>query len=173
MFEKYLKVKQDPEDMRRFKYKAVVNGSYYNDTSNYEVRFLIEDIDIINGTSYVGISKNNLMKQVIYLFNNLNQENIKQIVDNIVLNSYSSDDYVAITPNYIIQATGLFDNKNCLVYEGDIIKDDIGTSYAVVYDSSNSLRLENMKVPDTFITFDDIQEFEIIGNVFQGIGSVI
>ena len=77
---------------------------------------------------------------------------------------------------YIIQSTNKHDCYNTIIYEGDIIKrKDNNACYTVVWDNNeSSFVLENMKLPEAFNSLNEVSELvvEVIGNIFQGLGSV-
>ena len=174
MFEKYLRTSCTAEELLRFNYKAIISCYYYDNYNNYSKRIILNNIDL-SVQGYIGLPLESLISQVKESLIGLSAENIEQVITNIVSSSYSaSEEYVSISPEFIIQCTGKQDCKGALIYEGDVIEDkSTNMCYAVIYDNYGSLQLENMKVPDTFVSFSDLEEVEVIGNLFQGMGSVL
>lgn len=110
----------------RFKFNAVVSSYYDIDTpeeyKEVELQFYLKNVDVFC-TGEIGVDYDTLLDAVKEQSKDLTKKEIGQIMQHFEDNSNSPDcEFVSITPDKIIQCTGLKDKNDKLIYEGDIVK---------------------------------------------------
>lgn len=176
MYSKYLNPSYTTLNSKRFNFKAVVTCDYYHKLGSFYKKVILEDIDLCYNGRRIGILKDSLVEQIKSALNDIGAEAVNQIIENFQELSYSEDyNYISIEPDFIIQNTGLQSkNKLRYIYEGDIVRDSTtGTCYAVVWDNNKaSFYLQDMKDNEKVISIENSFNLEVIGNIFQNIGSI-
>lgn len=114
---------------------------YYDDDENYELK-------IKNGEfSYIPLVDNS------YCF-------YSNITDDL------ETDNLNIIP---MQFTNLYDKNNKEIYEGDIVKHDykFGNGFGVVAYYAPLFKLDSKKGTCEDFTWEDLEQFEVIGNMYE------
>ena len=109
----------------RFKFNAVVSSYYDIDTpeeyKEVEPQFYLKNVDVFC-TGEIGVDYDTLLEAVKEQSKDLTEKEIGQIMQHFEDNSNSPDcEFVSITPDKIIQCTGLKDKNGELIYEGDVV----------------------------------------------------
>ena len=163
----------------RFKFNAIVS-SYYdiNTPEEYkevEPQFYLKNVDVFC-TGEIGVDYDTLLDAVKEQSKDLTEKEIGQIMQHFEDNSNSPDcDFVTITPDKIIQSTGLKDKNGKLIYEGDIVKTNKGNIYYISFDKkSASFREEEVSTQVysgghhlTLWSEHYNQFYEVIGNIYE------
>ena len=155
----------------RFKFNAVVSSYYDIDTpkeyKEVEPQFYLKNVDVFS-TGEIGIDYDTLLETVKEQAKDLTKKEIGQIMQNFEDNSNSPDcEFVSITPDKILQSTGLKDKNGKLIYELDYIKYKKET-YKLNIDKFLGITLTNILNGD-IIVMDDLILFdcEVISNEFE------
>jgi len=74
-------------------------------------------------------------------------------------------DYVQVDPATVGQCTGLKDKNGVLIYESDIIKDDYGRNFRVVYNQQKT----QFEAAPTYSFMYSLDLCEVIGNVHENV----
>lgn len=157
----------------RFKFNAVVSGYYGIDTpknyEEFEPKFYLKNVDVINDGD-IGINRDTLEETIKQSLPNINYSEFNQIMQFFEDNSNSNDNelFLTITPDEIIQCTGLKDKNGELIYEGDIVK--WGQQiYAIIWQGSRFVLKKDIckKACDYNLSCFDGTELEIIGNIYE------
>ena len=155
----------------RFKFNAVVSSYYDIDTpeeyKEVEPQFYLKNVDVFC-TGEIGVDYDTLLEAVKEQSKDLTEKEIGQIMQHFEDNSNSPDcEFVSITPDKIIQSTGLKDKNGKLIYEGDIVKMN-NYILQIVYDKDYAcFCAENKNLIGYFRELRNINAFEIIGNIYQ------
>lgn len=156
----------------RFKFNAVVSSYYDIDTpeeyKEVEPQFYLKNVDVFC-TGEIGIDYDTLLETVKEQAKDLTEKEIGQIMKHFEDNSNSPDcEFVSITPDKIIQCTGLKDKNGKLIYEGDICKykfEEIGEQKAIIY--FNKELCSFLAKPLNDFQYVRINDCEIIGNIYE------
>lgn len=85
--------------------------------------------------------------------------------------SQSGEHLFEVKEPVFMQFTGLKDEKNNEIYEGDIISAFSGRKYIVKYDNAMfslySVEYKDMRWGNLFRLFEMNDEFEVIGNIYE------
>ena len=158
----------------RFKFNAVVSSYYDIDTpeeyKEVEPQFYLKNVDVFS-TGEIGIDYDTLLETVKEQAKNLTKKEIGQIMQHFEDNSNSPDcEFVTITPDKIIQSTGLKDKNGKLIYMGDVVKDDATNSIYKVGEKKCAIYLENDEYIGYFhelsMAFAE-KRLEVIGNIYE------
>lgn len=102
----------------RFKFKAVVKGR----SIESEYRIVLSNVSVFV-TGHIGIGLEGLEEQIKEQYPNISIKELDGLLYYFFKKRpFGSEDHLPITPEVILQCTGLVDKTNSLVYEGDIVK---------------------------------------------------
>ena len=157
----------------RFKFNAVVSSYYDIDTpeeyKEVEPQFYLKNVDVFC-TGEIGVDYDTLLEAVKEQSKDLTEKEIGQIMQHFEDNSNSPDcEFVSITPDKIIQCTGLKDKNGKLIYEGDVVKSD----FNFITNTINPLRFNigNVIYSDYiagFVIANDINDYSPYKTSFFG-----
>lgn len=158
----------------RFKFNAVVSSYYDIDTpeeyKEVEPQFYLKNVDVFC-TGEIGIDYDTLLETVKEQAKDLTEKEIGQIMQHFEDNSNSPDcEFVSITPDKIIQSTGLKDKNGKLIYEGDIVEviNCRGANAVVEYNLEGAkFILKGEKFAPSALQHIRRDYFEVIGNKYE------
>lgn len=166
----------------RFLFNAVVSSYYDIDTpenyEEFEPQIYLENVDLFSDE--IGIDYDRLLDTVQKQLN-LEKPEISQVMQHFEDNSNSnSDEYVTIKPDKILQCTGLKDKNGKLIYEGDILYENMintvfpkGKYWIVEWNNNTAqffIELINKtgnSLTDTWHLARHSYDYEVIGNRYQ------
>lgn len=155
----------------RFKFNAVVSSYYDIDTPEeyreVEPQFYLKNVDVFC-TGEIGVDYDTLLEAVKEQSKDLTKKEIGQIMQHFEDNSNSPDcEFVSITPDKIIQCTGLKDKNGKLIYEGDVVEDVLMNKFVVNFNQNYlSFWLTNIKNEQSIVFYPNIN-IEVIGNIYK------
>lgn len=165
----------------RFKFNAVVSSYYDIDTpeeyKEVEPQFYLKNVDVFC-TGEISVDYDTLLEAVKEQSKDLTEKEIGQIMQHFEDNSNSPDcEFVSITPDKIIQCTGLKDKNGKLVYEGDVVIYK-GNLKVVVFDEINLCHCllwakrynPQWKSSTSGLKYDKVtktKKLEVIGNIYE------
>ena len=152
----------------RFKFNAVVSSYYDIDTpeeyKEVEPQFYLKKVDVFC-TGEIGVDYDTLLDAVKEQSKDLTEKEIGQIMQHFEDNSNSPDcEFVSITPDKIIQCTGLKDKNGKLIYEGDILNYSCLAGYSDIYTctfNNGSFLIGGLLISNTHL------KSEVIGNIYE------
>lgn len=163
----------------RFKFNAVVSSYYDIDTpenyEEFEPQFYLKNVDVFC-TREIGVDYDDLLNAVREQSKGISEKEIGQIMQHFEDNSNSPDsDFVTITPDKILQSTGLKDKNGKLVYEGDILGGIYGNLYIHWCDKCKQFQLKAQDYGCMACEGDihwcevveDNNKLEIVGNIYE------
>ena len=171
----------------RFKFRAVVKGYYYIDTSEkyeeYEPLIFLPKVDVL-GCDNIGISEEDLENEIRKQYPNIKNENVEYMLEYFKDNSYGIDTYITIEPEKIYQCTGLKDKNGKLIYEGDIVKfaEYDWSDFAfkdweqeiteIIWGGEHNypafdLKIQNFDCNGLAYIFEEGWQIEVIGNIYK------
>ena len=154
----------------RFKFNAVVSSYYDIDTpeeyKEVEPQFYLKNVDVFC-TGEIGVDYDTLLEAVKEQSKDLTEIEIGQIMQHFEDNSNSPDcDFVTITPDKILQSTGLHDKNGKLIFEGDVVKQN-NTIYSVNWCDGSFCFKDALNGKNYTIEFVMSAKLEVIGNIYQ------
>lgn len=146
----------------RFKFRALVRG-YLKLTAEQqytEIKPLIclDDILVLNG-NIISIQWLDLTKAIDQQLYYLDTREKRELIENLLKNHYHDEVCVQLTPEKILQSTGLRDKNDELIYEYDICR----------INGEGSYRLVNWDCKKLKFTIGDYssEELETFGNIYS------
>lgn len=154
----------------RFKFNAIVSSYYDIDTpeeyKEVEPQFYLKNVDVFC-TGEIGVDYDTLLDAVKEQSKDLTEKEIGQIMQHFEDNSNSPDcEFVSITPDKIIQCTGLKDKNGKLIYEGDIVKQN-NTIYNVNWFNGSFCFKDTLNGKNYTVEFVMSEKQEVIGNIYE------
>lgn len=154
----------------RFKFNAIVSSYYDIDTpeeyKEVEPQFYLKNVDVFC-TGEIGVDYDTLLEAVKEQSKDLTEKEIGQIMQHFEDNSNSPDcEFVSITPDKIIQCTGLKDKNGKLIYEGDIVEFPNPFNPNKVFRQVVEWKELALTIGYSFTPFTALT-VEVIGNIYQ------
>ena len=156
----------------RFLFNAVVSSYYDIDTpenyEEFEPQIYLENVDLFSDE--IGIDYDRLLDAIQKQLN-LEKPEISQVMQHFEDNSNSSsEEYVTIKPDKVLQCTGLKDKNGKLIYEGDIIKIGNGSVNGFVIETTREVKwtINTWNVPVWVVDKPNFSHYvEVIGNIYE------